>query len=731
MPDVSRIHSAPRFQAAPYAHRSHTRTTFWLAFALPFLIALSAHWRFYFVVPTAEHGDFAANAIQIWGAMHFRDILGNYSRFHFHHPGPAFFYVYGLGELLFYHLLAIVPSPNAAHSLAGLILQSWFFAAGISTLARYFPKHCMLPIITACCCHFFLTEYAFTSIWPPHQLLMPFFCALLSGSALMIGDFDALLLFVLSSCFCVHGHVAQPLFVGPLALLAGIGAVIHLARLQPSDSPFHRLKGAVRTFIKDWRTQVGAAIIGLFLLPMFLDLLRGRNSNFAAILAHLQNTPVTSNSFGNTLVYYLDFLHYWGSSNLPHGAVLENLMAHSASVLIWAAIAIFPVGWLLSRNRNKSASCANGGKLSTASFVIAAMISVAALVPPLIAWGIRMEGGMYVFNTFFFYAILAVILAIATGLVFLNLRPSRFVTAAFVVPFVTMITVKAWHEPMAQNIDITVPHLQGVLTKLSIDKRHLSFRQKLFVYLIFPDPRLWPDAAMIASDLSQHGIAWRIPPQWAFLFGREHALSKEDATKLSGAVWLKLMPGKPIPSSGFIRLRSGVYVTALPRAEVDVNPARFPLDYSIGSKLFSSAAGMAPVDKGANFRWSVGPETIVAFQIHPTSRDVAITLDFTPFTLAPKLKRQRFTVEFSGVVIGHYSLSRRGNLQIVIPSLVWNAAYARTGTAELAFSWENATSPASLGINSDVRKLAISFRSISFGFLPSLAVKNTEHPRID
>src|SRR5208337_1374894 len=50
--------------------------------------------------PIYEWADFAANSIQIQNAKHFRELLGNYSRWGFHHPGPVFFYVFAAGELL-------------------------------------------------------------------------------------------------------------------------------------------------------------------------------------------------------------------------------------------------------------------------------------------------------------------------------------------------------------------------------------------------------------------------------------------------------------------------------------------------------------------------------------------------------------------------------------------------------------------------------------------------------
>src|SRR6266404_6233843 len=64
-----------------------------------------------FYVPHYEMGDLAANSLQIIRAKHFEAVLGNYSRFGFYHPGPAFFYVYAASEALFHDALHVVPTP--------------------------------------------------------------------------------------------------------------------------------------------------------------------------------------------------------------------------------------------------------------------------------------------------------------------------------------------------------------------------------------------------------------------------------------------------------------------------------------------------------------------------------------------------------------------------------------------------------------------------------------------
>ena len=43
-------------------------------------------------------------------AQHFQQLTGNYSRVHFHHPGPVFLYVGAAGQWLFHQVLHVVPA---------------------------------------------------------------------------------------------------------------------------------------------------------------------------------------------------------------------------------------------------------------------------------------------------------------------------------------------------------------------------------------------------------------------------------------------------------------------------------------------------------------------------------------------------------------------------------------------------------------------------------------------
>src|SRR4029077_7570527 len=83
-----------------------------------------------------ETDDYAADSLQIIKAKHFRETLGQYSRYGFHHPGPAFFYVLGWGEFLFSDATHLVPTPFNGQLIALYGLSAFFFAAAVAIAAR-------------------------------------------------------------------------------------------------------------------------------------------------------------------------------------------------------------------------------------------------------------------------------------------------------------------------------------------------------------------------------------------------------------------------------------------------------------------------------------------------------------------------------------------------------------------------------------------------------------------
>ena len=112
----------------------------WLLAVLLFAIILLNNSQLIFQSRIYEQDDYAADSLQILKAKQFHETLGHYCRFQFHHPGPAFFYLFGWGEFLFSDGLKLVPTPFNAQLIVLYGLNAFFFSAALMIVARRLRK---------------------------------------------------------------------------------------------------------------------------------------------------------------------------------------------------------------------------------------------------------------------------------------------------------------------------------------------------------------------------------------------------------------------------------------------------------------------------------------------------------------------------------------------------------------------------------------------------------------
>jgi hypothetical protein len=366
---------------------------------------------FYFGTPLYETADLAANSLQILRAIHVQEIHGNYSRFGFHHPGPAFFYIYAAGEVAFFDLLHLVPAPHNGHLLAGALLQSAFLAAAIAVLARYAAPNRGLFVtaaIAAALVHFQLAGDLETSIWPPNQLLVPFACFLVVAIAVACGRMGLVPLLVICGGFLVHGHVAQPLFVLPIGGFAlGLG---FWTRYRQDALPVF---GLIRRHLKS--LALAFVILVIFLVPLAIDAVHGSNSNLATIAAYLTKPRAATDTHSITQVlgYALAFLSY------PSGPPLFNFdrsqfvsfEAHNLGGLAVSllALVVLPIALLLtSRARRARVDSAGVNRWSGSRFFVVyyGFMALAAFLT--LIWTYTQKGPLYPFNSYFEYGLMFV-----------------------------------------------------------------------------------------------------------------------------------------------------------------------------------------------------------------------------------------------------------------------------------------------------------------------------------
>ncbi len=608
----------------------------------------------YFNTPQLEYGDIAVNAMQIENAKYFRELYGNYSRFEFNHPGPAFFYVYAAGEWILRDGLGLVPSPGNAHLVAALFLQSLFFAGALALFSVHLPAKRWLPFALLAAALFFgFVGDAFVSVWPPHVLLMPFLCFLVACISVATGRYDHLPWVVVSGGFLVHGHVAQPLFLGGLGALAL--ATVWWRERQPGT---WRLGTA---FVRAHRKVLwtSAALAGVFLLPLLIDILtKGTRGNVATILGTFSANSPDKPSLLQSLLYFLSF----GSSTKEQDQLFTQLGPQSWAFfaerrglyLTLAAALGIPIG-LLFRWPARFSSHEH-------RFLRTCYAFLGATVLLCLLWGRAQAGGMHHFNGYFYYAIY--FFGLLAGLAILT----RFIRRELPPPIATALVCCA----------AVLATWAFRTQRFSEEESGLALRRGIEAALVAdpsPGPKLlrfehhvWPAAASVALDLKRRAIGVYMTPWWTFMFGSRHEETLLGAEpEKEGSIWW-ITPSEP--GSGHPLTREFSIFTEPGSIDPSGTTLRFSRNGN-GFRYLVSGLTVGNVD-GA---WTDLPRLTLQFKPLPSPGDVRIELD-AQSNVQDKgvVLTQTADVFFNGVLVGKPSVNARTRVSLIVPQTLWNNA---------------------------------------------------------
>jgi hypothetical protein len=484
----------------------------WLSLLVIILLAN----RYLFTVPMYEDGDAAANALHIINAKTLNEIYGNYSRWRFYHPGPFFFYMYALSEILFYDLIPIFPAPQNSHVFMGIALQLGFFVSALHITANYFRTTFFLPLaLFGAFVHFSLVARTipgsvFLSIWPPHVLLFPFLCFLVSCSSLARGKSQHLPIAVFCGSVLVHGHVAQPLF----AIIIGLSSYGLFL--------FNRQKVSVKeNLFKDntfkYSHILALLIVAVFFLPIFLDFLKGQDSNFANILDHLDRYK-SPKTWLQGFLYVASFFSYFGTQQiliLPDAVTI--LTERWPYYLAWLTVFIY-IGFSLYFRKNEP-TIDKGFERYFLGIIIAALLLS-------IVWAKRQDGQMFNFNGFYIFSIPYCLLLIFASRFASQIKISlnRSLRLAIIAGTLTSFLVFT-SGVNRDNIQI----MAQVAQALKSDPNGNS-PKKLVV-----NNDNWPIVVSLAVALKRYDVPFYVEPKWWFLFGEKNVI--KDKNSLPFSLW--------------------------------------------------------------------------------------------------------------------------------------------------------------------------------------------------
>ena len=482
--------------------------------------------------PLHEIADLAANALQIDRAKELGEIYGNYSRFGFNHPGPAFFYVYAGAEIVFHDLLRLTPAPHNAHLLGGILLQSSFLALAIAVLARHASPNRFLFVALAAAIgllHFALAGQQQYSIWPPSALMLPFASFLVLAVALSAGWIGLLPLVVLAGGFLVHGHVAQPLFVLPIGLIAYVTGLRRHSRGwgMPAATVVRRQRGI---------HLMAVAVLVVFLVPLLIDASLGQDSNMASILRFVMS-PGEQEDYhtpAQVLGYVIAYLAYpitHNELNFEPRALLDFVILNwvgfaTALVLIVAA----PIAQLLMSLDPRAPT---GSWRAVVQPLGTLWVFLGLSLGLTFVWVLIQRGPLYQFNSMFVYGLTYVAMLPGALLASQRFNPASARMAATVLGIAVIAMAASTESPRHGAEDSTLADATSAFVAESPPPPggvRLSF-----------EGMHWNAPAGVALALERLGVPWFVEPGWGWVFGRSHAY-RPESTRPEPVQWSLALP---------------------------------------------------------------------------------------------------------------------------------------------------------------------------------------------
>jgi hypothetical protein len=487
--------------------------------------------RFLFSARLYEDADMGANSILVEQARHFTLLVGNYSRDHFHHPGPAYMYVKAAGESLFWAWLHVVPTAWNGQLLAIYALTSMFvgLVAGVGfgwTGSLRGAGACFAAVLALAAAH----PAVLSSDWMPYLYVLAYIAFLVAAASVAAGHGRDAWVLALTGWFLIHGH-ASFLFFVPLICCAALASALW---------PHRRSLGAsVRSFFATQRrVWVPVAVISaVFALPIVADLVLHWPGQFGKYLAF----GASSKSGGhNVLQAVRAALWYWW----PHRSAWAFAVAGYA-------VAVAVTRWLApSSLRRFLAALLALNALSSLAFLYYAVTGIDDLSR-------HYEG------YFYWSAPVITLLVIVLGVIEAMPLPLGAAAAAAAVVLVLAALAMAPNTRTSTNSsDPAVPTSgQDTDSALPGAVSALAARSDGKMIVLRLDPQFWGDATGFLVQAERTGVrACVANPVYTFIVTSQFICTRADIA--DGRVyWLR--PAAPAGSTVLARLRQAV-VTAGP-----------------------------------------------------------------------------------------------------------------------------------------------------------------------
>jgi hypothetical protein len=432
-------------------------------------------------------------------------LLGPYSRFFWHHPGPAMFYLFRpLYELsgeryeslrwsaLIFNILCLAAIFEIVRRRARALL-AWTITAGLAFYLYRFPDLLASP-------------------WNPHLLVVPMGLLVVAAAAVLDGEPRYWLLVVGVSSFLVQTHLS----VGPTVATVILTTLVWLVISSPDPALAER-----------HRRSIGASlwVLGLMWLLPLAEQLASPTGNLTTIYRSFFEKPLAAPPLSQAIAAALNML----SATLVPG--LEFALGGLIVKTVTVTGAVVAVGSLVAAPWAAARLGRQGDRFGRAVSVLCLASSVAAI------WSVSRIQGEILDQLVFWITIVglfttACLVAAVVGTIFGRLGSGWtipwWVTAAGAWIVIAVSTAngvghlyaahdRSLNEPVAQRVKAASTSLETYLAHGNLHRPLVRIEQPT-----------WGDAAGIVLALEKAGMSVAIEPKWIFMYGTQLAANGDE-----------------------------------------------------------------------------------------------------------------------------------------------------------------------------------------------------------
>ncbi len=314
--------------------------------------------------PFTSGGDVAFIELSVRQAFHGGVALGPYSRFNWHHPGPAVFY-----------LLAPLYALTGDNSRS-LFLSAWLLNGGCALGAVLIVRRSAgetVARLAAIVVGIFFGAVTFTALidpWNPSLLAMPLLLLLVATAAAATGSLGSLVLAFVVASYLVQTHVSTV----PIAVVALAAGTVAYA-ISPTSVPAGRRPSTSRRARLALAAGAGL-LVAMWAAPVVQEL-TSAHGNLSAIVhffRHPGGTTPHSHSLPDAFAAVADT-----TTVVPLGNPAD-ILGHRARLLTAALIGVAALGVALAGWRRRR-FLAWLGALSAAAIVVTVIATTRVIGP--------------------------------------------------------------------------------------------------------------------------------------------------------------------------------------------------------------------------------------------------------------------------------------------------------------------------------------------------------------